>query len=192
MDTIEETNNQEFDIEEIEKSPFKNGNDDIIYGNDEWNDYLLNSFDYHYPLLNQVYSKLICDIEWIFVNENNDNDYEEYCIDFSYIETKNKQKYLILSSQLKFNSDAEINELTTLFIYITSKGINDLTINNTDINFLTDSYYFKFICSCKVCSPEEYTINTIQYFYPINRNINSVILKNCIIKLRDYIMSDEY
>ena len=192
MDTIQENDNQEFDIEEIEKSPFKNSNGNIICGNDYWNDYLVNSLDYHYPLLNKSYSILICDIQWIFANENDEDDYEEYSIDFSYIETKNKQKYLMLSSQLKFNNDSEIQDLTTLFIYITSKGINNIKINNTDIDFLTDSYYFKFICPFKICSPEEYTINTIQYFFPINRNIDRDILKNSIIKLRDYIMSIEY
>lgn len=184
---IEDNNNI---YEDIEKSPFIDDDGYYIYGNDLWNNCLKN-LDVHYPLLNQKYSEYICNIEWTFPDDE-DNDGDIYIFDFSFVITKNEQRYLKISTKLKNNMNSEIDDLTEAFRYIISNGINDIKILGTNKNFLTITYPSEFIYSSKICVQEEYTINTIEYFYPMNRNNVDKDLIFCMKKLVEHILSIEH
>ena len=199
----ESDNEEESDISEelleIETSPFTDEDGEIIRGNNKWNDYIINNLDYHYPLLNQKTSEFICDLLWTF-NEDEDEDENEddnnYNIDFSYIKAKNEQKYIKLSTELKYYeshdnnmSTDEINNIKQAFIYIINNGVFNIKLKDTDISFLTRGFYFDYICPYRICAINEYTINTIDFYYPINRNIDNEILKDCILDLKEYLLN---
>ena len=191
FDQVEPEGQEEY--HPIETSPFIDEDGKKICGNENWNR-CIDSLDYHYPLINEKISENVCELTYV----PNEDD-EPYTIKFTYVVTKNNQKYFKISTELKYyysnnddheqDSKEELEELNDYFIFIIDNGILNIIIKHSDKTFLTESLYTNYISSNKICSSEEYYINTVQFYYPINRDKGHNVLKECMLNLKNHILN---